>query len=223
MEEKIDFRHLSSIELLEYVSFKNEFLIEAQQAFSEFCYRFEDDIKCKSEIYCNKFGYSEVVALEIAHCTFDRVWKYPTFDIKKSKSKVLDKGILLWMYPIIYTQIVKYGEQNSCAEPSQEEDFTIIENAKKLVEHLNIENLEKKREIAAKLKTIESALRMLSPKHIVIYFTYRAYQRDGKKVPRSITSALRDKLALTQKSINTYYGVADRHITNYLKILNEQA
>jgi lactam utilization protein B len=83
--------------------------------------------------------------------------------------------------------------------------------------------LKKKRELTAKLSTIESALRMLSFKHRIIYFTYRAYQRDGKKVPRSIANALREKLSLTQKSINTYYGVADKHITNYLKILNEQA
>jgi hypothetical protein len=222
LETQINFKQLPSAELLEYISIKDEFLEEAKQAFAEFCFRFEKDIISKSEIYCNKFDYSEVIALEIAHCTFDRVWKYPTFNQKKSKSKDIDKGILLWMYPIIYTQIVKYGEQNSCAEPAVDEDFLLIEDSKELIEYFNIESIEKKRELTTKLSTIESALRMLSIKHRIIYFTYRAYQRDGKKVPRPITSALREKLSLTQKSINTYYGVADRHITNYLKLINER-
>lgn len=223
LEENIDFKELSSVELLEYISFKEEFPKEASQAFAEFCFRFEKDIISKSEIYCNKFNYSEVVALEIAHCAFARVWRYPTFNPKKSKSKNLDKGILLWMYPIVYTQIVKYGEQNYCAEPTEEEDFVIIEDSKGLIEYLDIDDIEKTRELKAKFKTIESALQMLSFKHRVIYFTYKAYQRDGKKVPRSITSSLREKLSLTQKSINTYYNAADKHITNYLNILNEQA
>ena len=78
--QDIDFEKMPSVELLEYISFKEEFPTEAQLAFVQFCYRFDKDLKRKSEIYCNKYGYSEVVALEIANCTFARVWKYPTFD-----------------------------------------------------------------------------------------------------------------------------------------------
>lgn len=219
----IDFEKMPSVELLEYISFKVEFSTEAQLAFVQFCYRFEKDLKRKSEIYCNKYGYSEVVALEIANCTFARVWKYPTFDKEKSKTKDLDKGIFLWMYRILYTQIIKYGEQNSCAEPTEEEDLSLVNDAEGLVERLNIENVESKRDVLSKLKTIESALKQLTEKHRIIYFTYRAYQKEGKKVPRTITRLLREKLSLTQKSVNTYYGDANRHVTNYLNILNGQA
>lgn len=69
-QEDIDFGKMPSVELLEYISYKNEFPAEAQRAFVQFCYRFEKDLKRKSEIYCNKYGYSEVVALEITNCTF---------------------------------------------------------------------------------------------------------------------------------------------------------
>ncbi len=219
----IDFAKIPSDELLEYISFNKEFPVEAQLAFAQFCYRFEKDLKRKSEIYCNKYGYSEVIALEIANCTFSRVWKYPTFKKEKAKSKDIDKAILLWMYPILYTQIIKYGEQNTCAEPTEEEDLSLVNNAERLVERLNIENLESKRDILAKLKTIESALTQLTEKHRIIYFTYRAYQKEGKKVPRTITRLLREKLSLTQKSVNTYYGDANRHVTNYLNIINGKA
>lgn len=180
-------------------------------------------MKRKSEIYCNKYNYSEVVALEIAHCTFFRVWKYPTFDKDKAKTKDLDNAILLWMYRILFTQIIKYGEQNSCAEPTEEEDLSLVNNAAELAEIFDIIDVEAKRVLVTKLKTIENALMQLTEKHKIIYFTYKAYQKAGKKIPRTITQLLREKLSLTQKSVNTYYGDADRHVNNYLNIINGQA
>tara|TARA_R110000796_G_scaffold63858_1_gene147654 strand:+ start:3771 stop:4454 length:684 start_codon:yes stop_codon:yes gene_type:complete len=221
--QDIDFEKMPSVELLEYISFKEEFPAVAQLAFAQFCFRFEKDVKRKSEIYCNKYGYNEVVALEIANCTFSRVWKYPTFKKEKAKAKDFDKAILLWMNPILYTQIIKYGEQNTCAEPTEEEDLSLVNDAEGLVERLNIDSVEAKREIVAKMKTIDSALTQLTEKHRIIYFTYRAYQKEGKKVPRTITRLLREKLSLTQKSVNTYYGDANRHVTNYLNIINGEA
>ncbi len=222
-KQDIEFAETPSIELLEYISFKDEFPAEAQKAFVEFCYRFEKDLKRKSEIYCNKYGYSEVVALEIANCTFSRVWKYPTFKKEKSKSKILDKGILIWMCRILYTQLIKYGELNTCAEPTKEEDLSLVNDADGLLERFDAPDVEAKREVRAKLQTIEKALTQLSEKHRIIYFTYRAYQKEGKKIPRTITKLLREKLGLTQKSVNTYYGDAHRHVTNYLNIMNGQA
>lgn len=221
--QEIEFEELPSVDLLEYISFKSEFPKEAKKAFIEFCYRFEKDLKRKSEIYCNKYGYNEVIALEIANCTFGRVWKYPTFDKDKSNVKNLDKGILIWMYRILYTQIIKYGEKNSCAEPTEEEDLSLITNADELLVKFESPDPEAKRVVAAKLKTIERALTQLSEKHRIIYFTYRAYRKEGKKVPRTITKLLREKLSLTQKSVNTYYGDAHKHVINYLNIINEQA
>lgn len=223
LNQEIDFEKLPSIDLLDYISFKTEFPKEAENAFIQFCYRFEKDLKRKSEIYCNKYGYNEVIALEIANCTFARVWKYPTFDKNKSKAKDLDKGILIWMYRILYTQIIKYGENNFCAEPTEEEDLSLITNADELLEKFDTPDPQSKKIVAAKLKTIERALTLLSEKHRIIYFTYRAYRKEDKKVPRTITKLLRDKLSLTQKSVNTYYGDAHKHVMNYLKILNEQA
>lgn len=220
--QDIDFEKMPSTELLEYISFKEEFPSEAELAFVQFCFRFGKDLKHKSEIYCNKYGYSEVVALEIAHCTFARVWKYPTFTKEKSKSKNLDKGIVIWMCRILFTQMIKYGEENTCAEPTEEEDLSLVTNADELLEKFDVPDCETKREVSAKLKTIERALSNLSEKHRIIYFTYRAYQKEGKNVPRSISKLLREKLSLTQKSVNTYYGVAHRHVTNYLNFINGQ-
>lgn len=223
IKQDIDFEGMTSFELLEYVSFKDEFPTEAKNAFVHFCYRFEKDIKRKSEIYCNKYGYNAVVAFDIANCTFSRVWKYPTFKVEKSKAKDLNKGILIWMYRILYTQMIKYGENNSCAEPTEEEDLSLIMSSDDLLEKFDVPDAEAKRVVIAKLKTIEKALTQLSEKHRTIYFTYRAYKKEGKNLPRTITKLLREKLALTQKSVNTYYGDAHKHVTNYLNIMNGEA
>jgi hypothetical protein len=222
-KEDIDFNNMPSEELLEYISFKEEYSEEAELAFVQFCYRFEEDLKRKSEIYCKKFNYSEVIALEIAHCTFARVWKYPTFKKEKAKAKNMDKSILIWMYPILYTQIIKYGEQKTCAEPTEEEDLSLVMSADDLLDRYDTFDVEARRVVSAKLNTIEKALTQLSEKHRIIYFTYKAYQKQGKKVPRTITKLLREKLSLTQKSVNTYYGDAHKHVTNYLNIFNGQA
>ena len=168
--KEINFLEMPSIELLEYISFREEFASEAEMAFEVFCKRFEKDIIEKSEIYCNRFSYSEVVALEIAHCTFARVWKYPTFKKEKRKTEDIDKAILLWMYPIIYTQIIKYGQVNTCAEPTIEEDLCIVENADELIDVYSIDSIEKKRELKAKFQTIEKVLSSLSDKHKIIYY-----------------------------------------------------
>ena len=125
-KDKFDFESMSGSELMEVLSWKNEFPQEAESAFIIFCSRYEKDLLQKAEIYCSKFNYSEVEALLVAQCTFARVWKYPTFSQEKAKSKNIDKAILMWMYPIMYTQIILLGKRNTCAEPSQEEELTLI-------------------------------------------------------------------------------------------------
>src|SRR5690554_6524798 len=162
--QDIYFEKMPSTELLEYISFKEEFPSEAELAFVQFCFRFEKDLKRKSEIYRNKYGYSEVVALEISNSNFARLWKYPTFTKEKSKSKNLDKGILIWMCRILYTQMIKYGEQDTCAEPTEEEDLSLVTNADELLEKFDVPDSETKRSVSAKLKTIERALAKLSEK-----------------------------------------------------------
>ena len=218
-ESEIDFTEIKSLELLDYIAMKEDFPEEATQAFIEFCSRFERDILQKAEIYCLKYGYNEVTALRVANCVFGRVWKYPTFKKEKAKSTNPKKAILLWMYPIIFRQVVKFGDENKCEE-EEEEDLEIIETVDQLIESSGITDIESKRELKAKLDTIERTLSGLSPKHRIIYLTYRAYDRDNKKLPRGLLEKLRNSLDLTQKSINTYKNQAEKHIQTYLNFIN---
>jgi hypothetical protein len=219
-KEIIDFESMSGSDLIEFISWKDEYPREAEQAFVTFCDRYEKDLIQKAEIYCSKFGYNEVDALLVANCTFARVWKYPTFDIKKSKAKCIDNAIILWMTRIMYTQIILLGKKNTCAEPIQEEDLSIIYDVDELIQFRIGDDLEKKKELKAKLDVINSAMSALPEKHRIIYLTYKAYEESGKNIPRSVSKKLQEQLDLTQNSIRVYKMEANQHISNYLAQIN---
>src|SRR6478735_7794123 len=191
LNDKIDFEKICSSELLDYISFKSEYPKEAEYAFIEFCRRFEKDLLRKAEVYCSKFGYNEVIAFDVANCTFARVWKYPTFDLKKAKSKNVEKGILLWLYPTMYTQILKFQHAATCAEPTEEEDLGIISDLDGLVDKMSdSDDMDNKKTLKKKLQVLEGAFMGLSGKHKIIYLTYKAYERTGKNIPRTVSKKL---------------------------------
>ncbi len=215
----IDFKILPSDELIEYISFKDEFPEEAELAFVEFCSRFQADVLQKAEIYSNKYGQSEVTALDIANCTFAKVWKYHSFDKKKTKAKNIDTAIKLWLYPIIFNELMKYGIKDTCSE-TDEDDLDIVENIEDLVSVTVGEDIEKKRELKVHLEILERAMLGLSDKHKIIFLTYKAYENNYKNLPRPVSKKLKEKLNLVASSIRVYKKEANLHVKNYLNSLN---
>jgi hypothetical protein len=216
-DERIDFETMSGAEMLEFIScFKDEYPKQSKQAFTVFCYKYEKDLLQKAEIYCSKFGYSETVALMVTECTFARVWRYPTFDMKKAKSKNIDTAIYLWLYPILYTQIVLLGKQDTCAEPTEEEDLSVISNVDELIFHTVSDDVEKTKDLKAQLSIIDNAFLGLSEKHKIIWLTYKAYEKKGKYLPRSVSRKLQEQLDLVHNSIRVYHKQANEHFENYL-------
>ncbi len=220
VKEKIDFGNMCSIELLEYISFKNDFKEEAESAFIEFCSRFERKMIEKAEIYCLKFNYSTVIAMDIANCTFARVWKYPTFKLEKSSSKNIEKAILMWLNRIMFTQLVKYEKVDTCTEPSTEEDLSLISTIDGLVDIKSDFDEETKKKLRERLSILDSAFLGLSDKHRIIYLTYKAYETVGKNLPTSLLKKLQKELQLTQSTIRVYKKEAINHVDNYLKARN---
>lgn len=216
----INFEISSSDELIEYISFKEEFPNEAEKAFMVFCNRFQNNVIKTAEIYSSRYGHNEVVALDIANCTFAKVWKYHSFDKKKSKTKNIDKAIEIWLHAIIFNELMKYGVQDTCTEPD-ENDLSIVENIDELIILTVGDDSEKKKDLKIKLEIIERAMRGLSEKHKIVYLTYKAYENNDKKnLPRIVGKKLREKLNLVQSSIQVYKKEAIDHINNFLKSLN---
>lgn len=221
LKETNKYKDVCSSQLLQHIALKDEFPVEAKQAFTEFCYRFEKEVIRRSEIYSSKFNYTEVVALEIAQCTFARVWKYPTFDINKAKGNDVDKAVLLWLNRILYTQLIKYGKEQFCAEPSEEEDLSIITDVDRLIDlKSSSDDPHQVRMFRQRLEVLNKAFIGLSEKHKIIYLTYKAYEIQGKNIPRTITKKLQDTLELTQASIRVYKKEANLHVINYIEKIN---
>lgn len=217
IEQTFDTKTLAGNELIELMAMKGEFPREAELAFVEFVSRYERDILEKSEIYCAKWHYSEAEALQIAECTFARVWKYPTFKMSKAKFKNVDKAILLWMYPILYTQLLLTVKKNTCVEPTEEEDLSIVNNVEELITAMiDIEDDEQFEALSYQLEILNTAMGGLSEKHRIIYLTYKAYRQVGKNIPRSVSKKLREQLDLTQNTIGVYKMQADQHVDKYL-------
>jgi len=60
----------------------------------------------------------------------------------------------------------------------------------------------------------------LSPKHRIIYLTYKHYEHitnDGYKLPRKLLKELRTELDLTQNSVRVYKNEAFNDVETYLK------
>ncbi len=142
----------------------------------------------------------------------------PTFDGAKSKHKSIDRAILLWMYPIMYTQILKFEHAATCADPNEEEALEIITNLDSLVDKISdSDQIEDKKSLKKNLQILESAFVGLTEKHKVIYLTYKAYERVGKNIPRSVSKKLQETLELVPVTIRIYKRDANKHVDNYLK------
>ncbi|MEQ1798320.1 MAG: hypothetical protein ABL872_10220, partial [Lacibacter sp.] len=65
---------------------------------------------------------------------------------------------------------------------------------------------------------IEKALARLTPKHKIVYLTYKQYEQDGFKLPRKLLQSLREELGITQSSVQVYKKEAFDKIDEYLNI-----
>ena len=219
MEISSEIKEACSLDLLEYIGWKNEYQKEAELAFHEFCFRFEGEIKKRAEIACDKWNYNEVVALDIVKCTLAKVWKYPSYKHEKSNAKSVDVGIIIWIGKIIYTQLANYHNDGFCYKPDEESDLSLMYSIEDLSE-FTTDSEESKRIIKKRLELIERALQGLTEKHRVIYLTYKLYEQNGKYIPRSVTKKLRDELSLAQGTIRKYKEEANKHVQLYLASQN---
>jgi hypothetical protein len=215
-----EIKTVCSLDLIEYISWQVDHPDEAKNAFKEFSFRFDKDVIRMSEVACSKWGYDETIAFDIANCVFQRIWKYPSYDHKKSKSKDINKGIKLWMHRIVYTQLANYNNKGYCFEPDNETDLSVIYTIEDLVKEYAVPD-DKKRAILKRMNVVDEALSLLTPKHKIIYLTYKLYCPDGKSyIPRPVSKKLQEELGLAQGSIRKYKEEAIKIVETYLIRIN---
>lgn len=211
----------STESLLEYIQWKDEpdYSEIAKEAFSVFTFRYQLELLKKLLPICKNWGYDEQVATELAHETFARILKYPKFDFSKSKHKDYDKAITVYLYGIAQRLLADY-KRSETEEPNP---FTGDEEI--IREMLDIDMLEIGKERKAELKRmyelLNEALARLTPKHKIIYLTYKHYEsltNEGYNLPRHLTKRLQDELDLTQNSIRVYKKQAIEAVNTHIKI-----
>jgi DNA-directed RNA polymerase specialized sigma24 family protein len=215
----------SSEDLLEYIKWQKEpeFEVIAKEAFKTFTFRFQMELLKKLIPVCKNWGYDKQMATEIAYQTFDRVWKYPTFNILKENQKTPDRAILLYLLTIAKHLLADYYRmQNKAPYP-----FDGSEEIVRDFPHLSSLPIavEKKAELEHIAELIQQALNRLTPKHRIIYLTYKQYEEqviDGYKLPRNLLKKLREELNLTQSSIRVYKKEAFDMVEEYLKIYGQK-
>jgi len=219
MSKSQDLNSETTQNLLEYIQWKDEsdYAEIAKEAFRVFTFRFQLDLQKKLIPICTNWGYDEQVASELAYCTFERVWKYPNFDISKAKQKDFGKAVSFYLYRIASRLLADYKRNQETENP-----FTGDEEI--IREFPDIENIgmgkERKAILKERFEHIQKALSRLTPKHKIIYLTYKQYEseiKDGYKLPRKLLKELRAELDLTQNSIRVYKKEAFDVVEKYLK------
>lgn len=202
MNEKVA-NTVDGIQLLRAIANKKANLNDAKKAFDLFVGYFESKIRTFVEVNASKLGYTETVAFEAIQCTFNKVWLYPTFDMRKSRCKTEENAIIVWLMSIATSQMHQYLRKGECAQLRDEEDLSIIENIDGYFSSFHVSEMDPELKMELVL-ALGKKLSVLDEKHRIIYLTYKAYQTRGKKLPRTLLEKLRVRLGVTQVTIRVY-------------------
>ena len=189
-------------DLTEIVKFKEDpdYIADAEDAFTVLTFRFRMDLIDKCTIICRKWGYKDdAVAVELANLTFERYWKYPfSFEKKKCNVSDTDKCFNFYLYSIAQNELKRLNsEKLSPYDGSERLVTSLIDNEKEY-------EPERLRELKKAEEELDESLSKLTPKHKIIFLTFKAYEEDGHKLPRELLKELRESLNLTQNSIRVY-------------------
>lgn len=215
--DRKDSQKVDGVKLIRIIANRNIDEEAARKAFYLFVSYFEIKIKKRVEILALKYGYNENVAFEAIRCAFNKVWLYPTFDMGKSSCTNEENAIIIWLVKIAFSQMCQFTRTGECARISEEEDLSVIENTEDFVDSFQVAGLDPLEKMQL-IEIMEKKLSVLDEKHRIIYLTYKAYQRSGKKLPRKLLEMLRKRLGLSQSAIRVYKKQACEAI-NDLKLL----
>ena len=215
--DRKDSQKVDGVKLIRIIANRNIDEEAARKAFYLFVSYFEIKTKKRVEILALKYGYNENVAFEAIRCAFNKVWLYPTFDMGKSSCTNEENAIIIWLVKIAFSQMCQFTRTGECARISEEEDLSVIENTEDFVDSFQVAGLDPLEKMQL-IEIMEKKLSLLDEKHRIIYLTYKAYQRSGKKLPRKLLEMLRKRLGLSQSAIRVYKKQACEAI-NDLKLL----
>ena len=217
----------TTADLIEYMQWGNqpEYKQQAEDAFRVLCFRFSPKLQKTCRIVCRNWGYDESVGDEIAEKAFARFAKYPKYNHAKCKCGDIDKCLLIYLFGFAKNALSDYV--TAAKDVRGPNPFTGDEEI--VTEFFDVESMpipaERKAIIVKEYEIIKDALKRLSPKHKIIYLTYKAYDAElkaGFNFPASFLKRLQEHLGLSQASIRVYKKEALDKIAEYLNIYGKK-
>lgn len=167
-------------------------------AFTVFVERFRVDLVDKCVILCRKWKKPDDFAVDLATLVFDRYYKYPRYKKEQCRSGITDVCIRRYLYGIANHEIFRlFFPAYSPYDGTEEVIISLIDPEKDYPP----ETLKQLEEAEERLDRI---FEKLTPKHKIVYLTYKKYEEPGHKIPRKLADELRTALDLTQSTIRVY-------------------
>lgn len=166
-------------------------------AFLALCFRFRADLLKKCEFLCKRKGYDIDVAVELVKNTFKKYGKSRKFNASLGNHESIDDCFKFYLYKIAQHELIDYykREQKRLNGQLYTGDETIITN----LANVNPETLD------AESQIIHETLLELPYSHQVIYMTYKAHEKEGVNLPRSLQKQLREHLGgISQATVRAY-------------------
>lgn len=216
-----DYKDHSTSDLLEHIKWKNDSDTEcstsAVYAYRALFFRFREDVVKKCRIISKNWGYDNDTGDSIAEATFARFWQYPfSFNQEKCNTPNIDTCLKLYLYVIAKRLLSTYKDGlESDANPYDGNEQIVIDFPD--LDNMDV-STERKKGIKSMYDKINNILNGLSPKHKIIYLTYKQHGKDGFTLPRNLSKQLREELELTQSSIRVYKKEAFDSVDKLLNI-----
>jgi hypothetical protein len=211
-----DFENEPTENLIEYIQWQNdeEYFETSKLAFHAFCFRFNAEFRKVCIIIAEKMGYDADFGDELADLTFNKFWRKPFTFTPTLCNCELHKCVILYLSSIAQNLLIDKNKELNSDNPYDGSEQIIHD----LPDVRKIPTLEKRRELKRVNGIIEQALARLTPKHKIVYLTYRAYEKDGFKLPRQLLKDLREELDLTQDSIRVYKNQSFETVNQFMNL-----
>jgi DNA-directed RNA polymerase specialized sigma24 family protein len=202
-----DLKDESTADLIAFIKCKDQpaYKMLADLAFIALTFRFQSEVVDRCRKLGRRFNHDNETCDSIAQKAFDRFYKYPfRFEGTECEKKNLDldKCVIVFIFRIAQRCFFDhYNESNDDVSPYDGTESVVVEFPD--LDDLDVDEVVLEAAVK-KQEKIEKALKNLSDKHLIIYLTYLAHEKDGFKLPRKLLAKLRADTGLKQNSIRVY-------------------
>lgn len=182
-----------------------------EAAFVVLTFRYRADLIDKCVVLMRKWKRTEEDAIELSNRVFARFLKYPRYNHEECKTGKIDECFRRYLFGIANREIINLLNPNISPYDGSEHLVTSLIDVTKEYEP------EKLKALTAYEKKLDEIFEKLTPKHKIIFLTYKQYEVEGRTLPRHLLTELRDTLGLAQNSIRVYKNEAYELVNKDLK------